>query len=117
MIVDIRAIRDGMVLRTEVRDDVGRILLPAGCPLKERYIEKLERWSVRTVDVEGAPDAAALPVAPGEAAMDEAAVEEIDRRLANVFASVMDDPWMAEIRRLAREHLSRNRAVWRRLNS
>jgi len=43
----------GMVLVESVTDMKGRLLIPAGRELTERYLESLPMWGVSTVDVEG----------------------------------------------------------------
>jgi len=46
----------GMVLAEPIQDRRGRLLIPAGKELTERYLGSLPMWGVTHVDVEGAED-------------------------------------------------------------
>ena len=43
----------GMVLATEVTDRRGRMLIPAGKSLEEKYLNALPMWGVTHIEVEG----------------------------------------------------------------
>jgi len=43
----------GMVLASEVKDQKGRLLIPAGRELQERYLNALPMWGITQIEVEG----------------------------------------------------------------
>ncbi len=49
----------GMVLASGITDRRGRLLIPAGKELSERYLECLPMWGVTHVDIEGEEPGAA----------------------------------------------------------
>jgi hypothetical protein len=99
-----------MVLKAEVVDLRGRLLIAAGKELTERSISALPMWGVEAVDVEGddAPPEAEDLI---DAATLERARQEIDARFANAFE---DHPLLNMLREecalaLAREIVMRER--------
>lgn len=77
----------GMVLAEPVRDRRGRLLLPAGKVLEERYLEALPMWGVTHIAVEGGAgaDDAEAPQDPWEA-LEPWAVAQATHELEEVFA-------------------------------
>jgi len=44
--------KPGMVLASEVKDRLGRLLLPAGIVLTEMHVSSLTRWDVEHIEIE-----------------------------------------------------------------
>lgn len=49
----IKQVEPGMVACLDVRDRLGRVLVPAGTPLDARKIKLLKAWGVNAIDVQG----------------------------------------------------------------
>lgn len=89
-IIDVSQAQVGMVLAADVLDKRGRMLIPAGKELTERYLGALPAWGVAHIEVEGDDvGGAAQDVEPW--ALDAAAAE-IDRLFSKVNR---DHPMMA----------------------
>lgn len=87
-----------MILAEGVTDRRGRLLIPAGRELTERYIDSLPMWGVTHVDVEGedsGPDTGTLEAAEPWAV--SLATERVDRHfiLSNRSHPIMKE--LAEI--------------------
>lgn len=55
-LIDVARARTGMILTADVRDRRGRVLIPEGKELKERYLEALPMWGITHIEVEGEAD-------------------------------------------------------------
>lgn len=51
-IVPIDNLESGMMLKSDVCDRSGRMLLPAGCELSERHLKIFRTWGVLEADIE-----------------------------------------------------------------
>ena len=51
--VSVDQARPGMVLLGDVKDNKGRLLIPAGNELSDRHCQALKMWGVTSLDVEG----------------------------------------------------------------
>ncbi|MBK6421160.1 MAG: hypothetical protein IPI38_05825 [Gemmatimonadetes bacterium] len=89
----------GMVIAEEVRDQQGRLLMPAGTALTDRHLRAFSLWGIMTIRVrgEGGADAeeAPLELTPEQVAEAEAIVR------ARFPVADLDHPFMAELLRLA----------------
>lgn len=104
--VAVADLQEGQVLAQDVTDKNGRVLLPAGCVLKEAHRKSLIRHFIETVTIDLSPAAE-----PGGAEEDDptSAVPEAERerraavcaRIDHMFGEGMDDPTMKLIRALA----------------
>jgi len=52
-IVPIDNLEVGMLLKSDVCDRSGRMLLPAGCELSERHLKIFRTWGVLEAEIEG----------------------------------------------------------------
>lgn len=117
MIVDIRQATEGMVLRTPVKDLMGRVLLPTGEKLTARHIEKLGNWGILTLDVADPEAAAADPAVERlNEVVDQEFAGRLRARLDAVFLGAIHDPLLMDLRALAEEHLMRNADLWNLVN-
>ncbi len=80
----------GMRFATDVTDEKGQRLVPAGTVVTERLLEQLARHGICAVNV----------VAPMSEEERHAAREDVTQRLEHRFSLVKDDPLMAELYRL-----------------
>lgn len=67
----------GMTLADEVRDQQGRLLIPAGTELTERHLRALQLWGIPSVRIrmdEAEPDPSDLPLSAEHLAQGEAVV-------------------------------------------
>ena len=79
-VIDVSQAQAGMVLAADVVDKRGRMLIPAGKELAEKYLNALPQWGITRIEVEGDDVADAVTeVEPW--ALDEAA-SEIDQLFA-----------------------------------
>lgn len=97
-----------MILREAVVDGRGRLILPKGESLDANILERLARFAIRNVDVEGVagdvPDPGAEPqgsILPGVTL--QTILENIERR----YVKADDDPRMAAIRAAFKRVLSK----------
>lgn len=109
-LIDVANARSGMVLSADVRDRRGRVLIPSGKELKERYLSALPMWGITHVEIEGdEPE-------PAEQEIDEAtlarATQEVGRRFehANRAHPAIEALLAVCVRRRA-EELQRQTAV------
>lgn len=73
-VIDVSLAQAGMVLAADVLDKRGRVLIPAGKELVEKYVSALPAWGVTRIEVEGDDiDGAEADVEPW--AVDEATAE------------------------------------------
>lgn len=75
-VIDVSQAQVGMVLAADVVDKRGRMLIPAGKELAEKYLNALPAWGVTRIEVEGDDVGGVDEVEPW--AIDEATAE-IDR--------------------------------------
>ncbi len=86
----------GMVIAEEVRDQQGRLLVPAGTELTERHLRAFQLWGVRSVRVSGAGGSDPVPeLTPAQLAEGEAIVR------ARFHLHDLRHPLIAELLRLA----------------
>ena len=52
-LVTVAQARPGMVLSAAVKDQRGRLLIPAGNELGERHVEALQIWGITHLEIEG----------------------------------------------------------------
>lgn len=78
-LIDVANAQSGMVLSADVRDRRGRVLIPSGKELKERYLSALPMWGITHVEIEGDD-----PSAPDEE-LDEATLEQASREVGQRF--------------------------------
>lgn len=57
-VIDINAIKPGMVLRTDVTDNSGRLLLLAHTAITEKHLQVMRTWGVYHIDIATGDDAA-----------------------------------------------------------
>lgn len=87
----------GMELTREVWNTQGMCLLAAGTVLTPRHLKMLRAWGVAQVTIAGDPGAHAAPPAQMSRHGREALADELGR----MFGSLVEDPRMAEIFRVA----------------
>lgn len=78
-LIDVTSARSGMVLSADVRDRRGRVLIPRGKELRERYLSALPMWGITHVEIEGQDPTVT------EAEVDEAALEQAGKDVARRF--------------------------------
>jgi len=78
-LIDVSRARSGMVLTADVRDRRGRVLIPQGKELMERYLEALPMWGITHVEVEGETEEVSTPD------LDDALLARADRDVAERF--------------------------------
>lgn len=89
-----------MVIAEEVRDQQGRLLMPAGTELTDRHLRAFSLWGIMSIRVrgEGGGDGAVevpLELTPAQVAEAEAIVR------ARFPAADLEHPFVAELLRLA----------------
>lgn len=98
----------GMTLAEEVRDQQGRLLMPAGTALTDRHLRAFQLWGILSVRIRaaeaGAPDPSDPPLSAEELSLGEAIVRG---RLRNTDAG---HPLIAELIRLCTEREARRLA-------
>lgn len=74
--VAVEALEVGMLLADEVRDQQGRLLMPAGTELTERHLRAFQLWGIMTVRIRAGDGAepAEPPLTPGQLAAGRAVV-------------------------------------------
>lgn len=90
----------GMVIAEEVRDQQGRLLMPAGTELTDRHLRAFSLWGIMSIRVrgEGGGDGAEevpLELTPAQVAEAEAIVR------VRFPAADLEHPFVAELLRLA----------------
>ncbi len=73
-VIDVSLAQPGMVLAADVLDKRGRVLIPAGKELVEKYVTALPAWGVTRIEVEG-DDIAGAAAEAEPWAVDEATAE------------------------------------------
>ena len=87
----------GMVLASEVTDRRGRMLIPAGKALEEKYLNALPMWGVTHIDVEGEGPEAADPTE----AVEDWALDLAIQRVEDLFQHANHGhPAVAELSKL-----------------
>lgn len=96
-LVTVAQARPGMVLSSAVKDQRGRLLIPAGNELGERHVQALQMWGVTHLEIEGEePEGETAPdLDPETLERVEAAV---DKHLGD---NDPDHPFVAVLRRHA----------------
>jgi hypothetical protein len=93
----------GMTLAKPVYNHQELLLLGAGVKIVEKNIRMFKSWGVSEVWVKGeSPDDA-----DGDMKFEDQAREEMEMKLKEKFADVLDDPIMLEIMRAASSVLSK----------
>jgi hypothetical protein len=75
--VSVDDLEPGMLLAEEVRDQQGRLLVPAGAELTARHLRAFQLWGILTVRIRATnaePDPADLPLTPEQLSEGEALV-------------------------------------------
>lgn len=88
--------RVGDIIAEPIKDQNGRVLLPAGAKLSQAVLSRLKGWGVFALNIEGEEQ-------QGGKSKDELLVE-LDQR----FAGLEDDEIMMQIKEIARGHLIGN---------
>jgi hypothetical protein len=102
--VTLEQLRPDMVLATDVADNAGRLLLPAGTALTEKHVRYCQMWGILELEIEAE---AGADVAP-DVAEDPTRLAAAASVLAPRFARVdLDHPVMASLFR----HVVRNQAA------
>jgi hypothetical protein len=75
--VSVDDLEPGMQLADEVRDQQGRLLMPAGTELTDRHLRAFQLWGILSVRIragDAGADPAEVPLTPGQLAEGEALV-------------------------------------------
>jgi hypothetical protein len=108
--VSVDDLEPGMLLAEEVRDQQGRLLMPAGTELTERHLRAFQLWGILSVRIraaDAAPDPAAVPLSPEQLAEGEALV------LARLRETDPAHPLIVELVRWCAEREARRLAAER----
>ena len=111
VLVPVDDLEPGMLLAEEVRDQNGRLLMPAGTELTERHLRACQMWGILGVKIRSAnadPDPAELPLSPEQLAEGETLVRA---RLRGAGGS---HPLLAELIRICAAREARRLAQERR---
>ena len=95
--VSVDDLEPGMLLADEVRDQQGRLLMPAGTELTDRHLRAFQLWGILTVRIRAmneGPDPADPPLTPEQLSEGEGLVRA---RLRETDAA---HPFIAELVRL-----------------
>lgn len=79
-IIDVSQAQAGMVLSADIVDKRGRVLIPAGKELAEKYVNALPAWGVTRIEVEGDD------VAGAEAEVEPWALEAARKQVDELFS-------------------------------
>ena len=91
--IDVSQAQAGMVLAADVVDKRGRLLIPAGKELSERYVGALSQWGIDRIEVEGDG-----PEGGDSGEIEPWAVERATAEIATLFSLVnRDHPMMAAL--------------------
>ena len=106
----VEELKEGMILAEPILDPVGRVLLGKGEALTRLYINKLERWGIYEVSVEGGElnklESLINDNRPRDARDESNIVTRIEARLDKRFKDVgADNEYMGIIKALAKKHL------------
>jgi hypothetical protein len=93
----------GMILAKPVYNHQELLLLEAGVKITEKNIRMFKSWGVSAVWVKGESS----DDADGDMGFEDQAREEMEMKLKEKFADVLDDPIMLEIMRAASNVLSK----------
>lgn len=100
--ISVEALKTGMTLAKAVYNHQESLLLEAGAKITEKSIRMFKSWGVTSVWVKGdSPDAK-----PRNMSSEAESVAEIESKLAEKFADVIEHPVMAEIMRASSRVLS-----------
>jgi hypothetical protein len=103
-VVSVDDLEAGMLLADEVRDQQGRLLMPAGTELTDRHLRAFQLWGILNVRIragDAEPDPDDIPLTPEQLARGEAVVRG---RLRDDNAT---QPLMVELIRLCSEREGR----------
>jgi hypothetical protein len=110
MMMNVKDLREGMLLKDALKDSVGRLLLPAGAILTARHIAKLQQLGIKSADVDSAP--AKAGGTDGASAVDAAIAKLLCERVDAMFAPHKGDPLMADLASSAKEQLLAHPDLW-----
>ena len=79
-LIDVTHARAGMILTADVRDRRGRVLIPEGKELKERYLAALPMWGITQIEVEGSEE-----IVANDTPAEEWAIAQANEDLAGRF--------------------------------
>ena len=100
----------GMVIAEEVRDQQGRLLMPAGTELTDRHLRAFSLWGIMSIRVRGEGGADGTEEAPLELTPAQVAEAEAIVR-ARFPAADLEHPFVAELLRLAALREARRQAL------
>ncbi len=99
--VDIESLETGMVLKADVRDPLGRLLVAGGTVVSDRHAQVLRKWGIRVVDVVGDENAS-------ESVISEEHRTEAERIVEGRFRHVdLSNPFVVELHHQVVERTAR----------
>ncbi|HEY4743498.1 MAG TPA: hypothetical protein VIH45_02485 [Desulfuromonadaceae bacterium] len=104
-IVPIDNLTAGMLLKSDVCDRSGRMLLPAGGELTERHLKIFRTWGVLEADIENGGENLEAPQALATAGVDPARLAAAEEAVRGLFR--LNDPEHPAIRELMRICIAR----------
>lgn len=106
-LIPIDRLEAGMILKADVCDRSGRLLLPAGAELSDKQLRIFRTWGVTEADIVLGSDEELAELADENAAADPVALAEAEEAVARMFRR--NDPEHPMIRELMR--VCRNRRL------
>lgn len=113
-IISIEKLKVGMLLKQEIRDRSGRLLLPAEAQVTDAAIRVLKMWGITDIHVQQEGEDDPTPVLPSESELDPHLLVEAETAVASQFIHAdRASPFMAELFRLVTieyaRHLSKHK--------
>jgi hypothetical protein len=107
--ININYIEEGMILKSDIHDRSGRLLLGPGVELNAKHLRMFRTWGIMEADIVGIDDQASGASLVADA--DPASMEAADNELRPLFRNTdLSFPAMSELFRLCLLRKVRNEA-------
>ncbi|PCJ59480.1 MAG: hypothetical protein COA79_10550 [Planctomycetota bacterium] len=107
MIKLIEDLKTGDVIKSEIKDGTGRVVVKIGSKVTPLLLKRLAKWGVKNVEIEGQePKVEAKKVEKVAEKKPQNINKELVIRIAKKFSRVREDPFMDKLMKLTIKHLS-----------
>lgn len=111
MLVEVDQIKPGALIKSEIRDNSGKVVFKAGTKATPLLLKRLITWGIKSIEIESEESS---ENAESEELTDQIVEKkspitfdkEFVKKIARRFSNVKDDELMNQIMRLAIKHLS-----------
>ena len=103
--IPLEALESGMILKTDVCDRSGRLLLPAGAELTDKMLKVFRTWGITHADIQRDADETPGDECETDLSLDPILLAEAEQSVAQLFRH--NDPEHPMIRELMRVCLDR----------